>query len=303
MVLCSCTQAENTDTQFLLDTVITLSADCSDQTLAGAFSLCKKKEDELSTTKEGSDVWRINHTEGEVKVSKETEKIIKKSIYYGNLSGGKFDISVYPLSSLWDFKNEVIPSRNEIAEALKNIDYQEIKTENQTVSGNKKIDLGGIAKGYIADCLLEYFKEQNTKTGILNVGGSIVTFGEKDYVVGIKEPFSDNGISAELKLRNKAVVTAGVYERCFEKNGVLYHHILDVSTGYPVESDLLSATVICNSSVDGDALSTICILSGLNKAKELIESQNGFEAIFIDKNKNLSYTSGLIKKGNYFVLK
>ena len=304
LLLCGCTAQENKDTRFLLDTVVTLTAACDSETLSGAFLVCEEYERLLSRTIEGSDVHTLNNSRGFVEVSEHTTKIIKDAIYYGDLSNGKFDITIYPVSSLWDFNSQTVPNRDEISEALKNVDYQAIKIDGNRVNlQHKKIDLGGIAKGYIADKLLEYFKQKNTPEGIIDLGGNIVVFGERDYAIGIKQPFSENEIAAKIKLRNKTVVTSGNYQRYIKKDGKIYHHILDPETGYACETDLYSATIIADSSMQADAYSTICVLLGLNKAKDFIENSPGVEAVFIDSDNNLHYTSGLSYKNDTFTLK
>lgn len=304
LMLCGCSQQENKDTRFLLDTVVTLTANCDSVTLDGAFALCEDYEKLLSRTKKGSDVYNLNNSDGFTDVSEHTQKIIEKALYYGDLSGGKFDITIYSVSSLWDFTGEIIPSRDEISEALKNVDYQSIVLDKTRVNLNgKKIDLGGIAKGYIADRLCDYFKENDVSEGIIDLGGNVVVFGNRDYTIGIKKPFSENEIAATLKLRNKTVVTSGTYERYIPSDIKLYHHILDPKTGYACETDLCSTTIISNSSIDADVLSTVCILLGLKQAKELIENTPNTEAVFIDNNNNLYYTSGLSRNNNEFTLK
>lgn len=304
LMLCGCVQQENNDTRFLLDTVVTLTANCDSATLDGAFALCEDYEKLLSRTIKDSDVYNLNNSDDFTDVSEHTQKIIEKAVYYGDLSGGKFDITIYPVSSLWDFNNEVIPTRDEIAAALKNVDYQSIEISDLGVNLNgKKIDLGGIAKGYIADRLCEYFKENDVTEGIINLGGNVVVFGERDYTVGIKKPFAEGELAASVKVRNKTIVTSGTYERYIPSDIMLYHHILDPKTGYACETDLCSATIISNSSIDADSLSTICILLGLDKAKELIENTADTEAIFIDNNNNLHYTSGLLRNNDQFTLK
>lgn len=304
LLLCSCAPQENKDTRFLLDTVVTLTASCDSDTLDGAFDLCKDYENLLSRTVENSDVYKLNHSDGFTEVDARTLSIIKQAVYYGDLSGGKFDITIYPVSSLWDFNNEVIPARDEIAEALKNVDYQSIEIEGNTVNLNgKKIDLGGIAKGYIADRILEYFKENNVSEGIIDLGGNLVVFGDRDYTVGIKQPFSDGEYAARLKLRNKTVVTSGTYERYIPADVKLYHHILDPQTGYACDSDLCSATIIANSSMNADALSTICILLGLEAAIQLVENTPDTEAVFIDNDNKLHHTSGLALNNGEITLK
>lgn len=305
LLLCGCTDTqENKDTQFLLDTVVTLTADCDSKVLDGAFALCREYENLLSRTIVGSDVYKLNNTDGYVEVDEHTANIVKRSVYYGDLSNGRFDITIYPVSSLWDFNNQVIPSHDEIAEALKNVDYQSIEIEDNKINLNgKKIDLGGIAKGYIADRTLEYFKQQNVSKGIIDLGGNVVVFGDKEYTVGIKKPFSNGDLAATVKLKNKTAVTSGVYERYIPADIMLYHHILDPKTGYACDTDLLSATIIADSAIDADAFSTICILLGLEKAKELIENTADIEAVFIDNDNNIHHTSGLYLKNDVFVLK
>ena len=304
LLLCGCAAQENKDTKFLLDTVVTLRATCDSETLGGAFELCQNFENLLSRTVKDSDVYTLNNSNGFVEVDSHTSKIIKQAVYYGDLSGGKFDVTIYPVSSLWDFNNEVIPSRDEIAEALKNIDYQSIEVDDNRVNLNgKKIDLGGIAKGYIADRLLDYFKEHGVAEGIIDLGGNVVVFGERDYTVGIKKPFTDSEIAASLVVKNKSVVTSGTYERYVKADITLYHHILDPKTGYACDTDLTSSTIISDSSMQADAYSTICILLGLEKAKEFIEKESGVEAIFIDNDGKIHYTSGLSLNNNKFALK
>lgn len=291
-VLCSCTTAQNTATEIYFDTAVTLTADCSDEVLAGAFLLCEKYEKTLSRTRSDSEVALLSG--GKREVSRDTLEVIKKGLYYCELTGGKFDITTAALSNIWDFENGIIPSRDEIAEALKNIDYESIEISGDTVDANgKSIDLGGIAKGYIADKLLGFFKENSVKSGIINLGGNITVFGDRCYNVGVKKPFAANEICATLQLKNTSVSTSGIYERFFESDGTLYHHILDTKTGYPADTDLLSASVIGGTSADCDALSTVCVLYGLEDAKDLIENRNGFEAVFVDKDYKITVTSGL----------
>ncbi len=304
-LLCGCTEAhENSDTQFLFDTVVTLTADCNDKTLESAFSLCRDYEKLLSRSIKDSDVYKINNASGECTVSDDTAKILKKAIYYGDLSKGKFDITIYPVSSLWDFSGDAVPSRDEIAEALKNVDYQSIEiTDNRVSTDGRQLDLGGIAKGYIADRVLEHFKKNNVNSGIIDLGGNLVVWGNRDYTLGIKKPFSEGEIIATLSLKNKSVVTSGVYERYIEKDGKVYHHILDPETGYACSTDLYSATIIGDSSIDCDALSTVCMLLGLDNAKALIENTENIEAVFVDSQNNLHYTNGLTKQDGIFKLK
>ena len=302
--LCGCDRNNDiSETRFVLDTVATLTADCDKALLDEAFSLCSDYEKLLSRTVKNSDVYTLNRTSGFTEISDDTLKIIDRSLYYSKISDGKFDITVCPVSELWDFKNQVIPSRDEIAEALKNVDYQSIEIDKNKVNLNgKKIDLGSLAKGYIADRLKEYFAEKGVGEGIINLGGNVVVFG-RDYKIGIKRPFYDDEISAVLVLRDKSAVTSGIYERFIKSDGKIYHHIIDPATGYGVQNELLSVTVIGDSSFDCDALSTVCMLTGTARGLEIIENTENTEAVFIDKEENLTLTSGLIQKNDTITLK
>ncbi len=300
--LCGCEGNTNSQTRFVLDTVATLTADCSDEVLSEAFLLCENFEKQLSRTKENSDVYKLNNSNGFIEVSEETVKIIERAVYYSKLSNGKFDITVYPVSSLWDFKNQIIPDRKEIAEALKNVDYESIEIiENSINLNGKKIDLGGIAKGYIADEIKSFLVNKGAEKALINLGGNIVAFGD-DYKIGIQRPFGNDTV-ATIHISDASVVTSGIYQRYIEKDEKIFHHIIDPDKGYGVQNELSSVTVIGKSSLDCDALSTACMLLGTEKAKALIEKTPETEAIFIDRDESLTLTSGLSKKGSNIYLK
>ena len=289
--------------RFMLDTIVTLDINCDQKTLEEAFLLCEKYENLLSKTRKNSDVYKLNNADDYITVSKDTVKIIKRSVYFSGLSGGLFDITICPVTNLWDFEGTTLPDRKEIEEAIKNVNYERIKADGEKVFlDGTEIDLGGIAKGYIADKLLSFFKEKNVADGIINLGGNVIVFGDKEKSVGIAKPFSENEIVAKVKLKNKSIVTSGTYERFIDIDGKIYHHILDPKTGYSCETDLNSATVIGDTSLDLDALSTICILLGKEKATKLIEQTENTEAVFIDKQGKLTYTKGLKYKDNTFYL-
>ncbi len=302
VLLASCAEQKNNDTRFLLDTIVTLNAECDDETLEGAFSLCEDLEKLLSRTIEDSEVSRLNSGET-VAASEHTRKIIERALYYSDLTNGKFDITICPVSSLWNFNEEIIPERKEIAEALKSVDYQSILFGETKIKLDKtKIDLGGIAKGYIADEVCEYFKQKGVKCGIVNLGGNVKVFG-KEYTVGIQSPFKSKEVIAKMRLADMSVVTSGIYERSFEKDGALYHHILDTKTGYPVDNTLASATVIGESSLDCDALSTVCMVLGTDDAIDFINNQTECEAILIEKDGTIILSAGLYMEENEIFFK
>ena len=148
------------------------------------------------------------------------------------------------------------------------------------------IDLGALVKGYAADEMAAYLKSEGVSSGLINLGGNVLTIGSKPdgsmWRIGIRKPFDSDAIIDTVEVSDQTVVSSGVYERYFEQDGVIYHHILDPDTGYPIENGIWGDSIICSSSLQGDALSTTCLALGVEKASELIESLDGVEAVFIN---------------------
>ena len=238
-----------------------------------------------------------------VGVHDETIALLQKGLDYGTQSEGRFDITVGKLSSLWDFSNNTgtIPASAEIEAAVASIDYTKVQIDGNQVTltdPNSQIDLGGIAKGYIADKMKSYLLENGVKSGLINLGGNVLTIGTKEdgsaYNIGIQRPFDDSGKAiASVEVTDQTVVSSGVYERYFYVGDELYHHLLDTSTGYPIKNDLLGVTIICTDSVDGDALSTTCFSLGLEKGMAFVESLEQVEAIFITEDYEVHTSSGI----------
>ena len=295
---------------------LTLYEDNSEELIDQCFSLAKKYEDMLSNTIDTSDVSMINAAAGEdyVSVNPETLELIETGIKYCKLGDGRFDITIGNLTDLWDFSDisanaadndnevdeSVLPDQSAIEALLPHIDYKNIQIQDDKVmltDPEAKLDLGGIAKGYIADKMKAYLTKQGVKKGIINLGGNVLVIGtnakDQDYTVGIQKPFDDAGTALiTVSVTDKSVVTSGVYERYYRINGKLYHHILDPDTGYPVENNLYSVTIISDNSVDGDALSTLCFVLGMDKGMELIDSLEGVEAVFVDSDMGVHYSDG-----------
>lgn len=281
-------------TDMLFDTVIKIQIlDSSDeQILDGLKKLCKKYDTMFSTTNESSELYKLNHAGGTpFTVSSETARLIREGIHYSELSDGAFDLTIEPVSALWDFKaaKPEVPSSDAIKEAVSHVDYTKISMDGNTVTLSDPkagIDLGAIAKGYIADQVKKYLKKQGVKHAIINLGGNVDVIGTKldgsKYNIGIQKPFDESGEAiTSVQLKDQTVVTSGIYERYFKKGGKLYHHILDPKTGYPCENNLYSVSIITNSSTKADALSTTCFLLGYKKGMELINSMDDVDAIFI----------------------
>lgn len=291
---------------FYFNTVITITLYGEENAsyIDDCFKLASHYENLFSNTIADSDISKINNANGTpVTVDDDTIELLQKGIYYGDLSQGQFDITIGKLSSLWDFPNNsgTVPSESDIEATLSTIDYHAIVIDGNEVSlsnPDAMIDLGGIAKGYIADKMKDYLNEKDITSGMINLGGNVLTLGDKpdgsNYNIGIQKPFSDDGTAiASVEVSDETVVSSGVYERYFYVSDNFYHHILNPKTGYPYDNNLLGVTIICPKSVDGDGLSTTCFALGLEDGMKLIESLDDTEAIFITDDYELHTTSGI----------
>ncbi len=291
-------------TEFMLDTVITITVyDGDPDALDGAMTLCKNYENLLSKTVQTSDVYKINHSNGKpTNISTDTVQLLKTALNIAKMSNGAFDPTVLPLVEIWDVRNRTNPPKgSEIKEKLDYVNYNNIIINDNTITAKNdaQIDLGGIAKGFIADKVKQYLMSNGVTSAVINLGGNTLLIGSKqneDFSVGLQKPFGKNGkISAVLNLSDKTIVTSGIYQRYFEFENKIYHHIIDPKTGYPADNEITSVTVITDSSTIADGLSTACLNLGIDKGTKLAKQYNA-ELIFIDTNGNLILTNGLNKK-------
>ena len=288
---------------FFLDTFVqvTIYEGGSQAVADEAVNICGEYEKIFSRTDEKSELYRLNE-DGRGSVASDNMKelvlLIQNGIEYGEITGGAFDITIEPLVKIWDFKLATVPDGADIEEALEKVSYSQITIDDEHINLNgARVDLGAIAKGYIADRIKEYLIEQGVKSAMINLGGNILCVGSKpenkSFSVGIKKPFTEsNEVIVGVDIRDKSVVTSGIYERYFEKDGVMYHHVLDPETGRPSDSGLYSVTIISDESYVGDCLSTACLVMGLQDSMELIDSLDGVYAIFIDSEYNIYYSAG-----------
>lgn len=299
------------DSQFLLNTIVQISLYDSKDTalLEDTFKECAKYEDIFSRTNSTSELYKLNARElplkdGGYEVSDELATLIERAIYYSEISNGAFDLTVAPVSSLWDFtssaENMKLPDDAAIQEGLKHIDYHKVHIEGNKVwfdDTKTTIDLGAIAKGYIADQLKAFLLEKGVKSAMINLGGNVLCVGKKPdgsaFNVGVQKPFADrNETSAIMKIDGLSVVSSGIYERYITIDGKNYHHILNPKTGYPYDNNLVSVTIVSKYSVDGDGLSTSTFALGLEKGLELINSLDDVYAVFITDDYELHYSDG-----------
>ncbi len=298
---------------FLLDTYVTVTVYGSKHifpqktkdVLQGSMDLCRQYEQLLSKTIETSEIYGINHRKpgtADMEVSPDTARVIARGLDYCRMSEGAFDITVEPLTSLWDFKaaDPQVPDADKIRADVDKVDYKSVKVDGDRVEFTRddvRVDLGAIAKGFIADRMKEYLEENGVTSAVINLGGNVLCLGERPdgqpFKIGLQRPFADRSEPvAALNIRDMSVVSSGVYERHFVKDGVNYHHILNPKTGYPYENGLVQVSIISEESVDGDGLSTSCFALGLEKGMALLDSMEGVYGIFITEDGQLHYSEG-----------
>lgn len=293
--------SELTTTLFAFDTVVTIRAACSQETLDALAERCAYFESIFSRTIATSDIGRINAAAGApVEVAPETADLVAQALRYCEESDGAFDITIGAVSSLWDFHEGVVPAKEALAEAAGHVDYTQVQVDGTTITlldPAAKLDLGGIAKGYIADDLCRMLGEAGCTSGCVNLGGNVKTLGTKldgsPWHVGIQDPNDAQGtVVAAVYSEGTSVVTSGLYERQFEQDGRRYWHILDPATGYPVETDLVSATLISTASIDGDGYTKPLFMMGRNAALAWIEAKAGIEGLVVGTDGVIVQSSG-----------
>lgn len=321
-------------TGFAFDTVytITIYQGGNQEMLDQCVAKCAEYEQIFSRTLETSELYRVNllselfgkqdiaavdrleqedplpkyevQEDGalEVDLSEPLAELVAAGIEYGAVSKGEFDITIAPVSRLWNFTADhpKLPEQSDIARALPYVDYHTVIVQKQCIRFRQpgtELDLGGIAKGYIADQLKKYLVSEGVDSALINLGGNILCIGGKpdgsDFRIGIQHPFADrNETIATVAIQGQSVVSSGIYERYFTDQDQMYHHILDPETGYPKENDLMAVTIVSDQSVDGDGFSTSCFGLGLDEGMQLINRTKGITAVFITKDEKLHYADG-----------
>lgn len=331
--LSACDKKEDyiSQTGIYFDTVvkITLYSTQNEAVLHNCMKLCRNYEKIFSTTDPESELYLLNLAamteitgpQGIRKeISRELFEVIRCALYFCDVTDGLYDITVRPVSRLWDFSSgePCVPEKEEIEAALKKVDYRNVSTElvqEYDEKGNLKnryfvnlkkqgtqLELGSIAKGYIAMQIKQYLEDHEMTSGIVSLGGNILCIGnrstveitdtneskkEKDvpFSIGIMSPEpGESTVYEKVAGNNNSIVTSGIYQRCFEQDGKLYHHILDAHTGYPMDNGLASVTVISYEGMYADALSTVCFLAGYEKSLDILsEFVNTYaEFVYLD---------------------
>lgn len=274
-----------------------------DAALLACRDRCAQFERTLSRMRDDSDISRAAARAPEpVEVSRETAELVRLALGYCERSGGLFDVTMGTVTRLWDFRERRVPSRAAVADALAHVGWRsvEVNAEARTLALRDPyavLDLGGIAKGYIADALACLLEGAGVRRFVLNLGGNVLVRGGLPdglpHEVGIADPYGGAAPVAAVDLDTGSVVTSGAYERRFAQGGKVHHHILDPRTGFPAVTDAASATIVSARSIDGDAYATTAFILGVHEGLAFIEGLEGVEAVMIDELGRLRATSGL----------
>ena len=308
------TYEEAEKTVFAMDTVMTLKA--YGENAKAALNSAEDEIIRLDTTlrrkSTDSEVYKIN-TEKSANVSDDTASLIKKALEICSSTNGAFDISIAPVMDLWGFytKEFHVPSEKELDFELEKVDFNNITAEGNTVSlkDSTELDLGGIAKGFLSQRIMEIFRNNGISSGIVSLGGNIQTLGEKNgggkWRIAVQSPDDDSYLGV-VNVSDMAVITSGGYQRFFEQDGVIYHHIIDPKTGYSANSGLKSVTIVSSDGTLADGLSTALFVMGFDKGTDYWKEHDGFDVIFVTDDDQIHITSGLDgifeSKNNYSII-
>lgn len=291
----------------LMGTVIDISVESlkAEQVVDKTIELLEYYEKMFSANSDSSELMKINHAAGlsPINVSQELYDLILIGKQHSVQEDSFLNIAIGPLIKKWKigFDGASLPSKEEISTLIKqtNPEYIHLNPDNNSVYLEKKemeIDLGALAKGYIADRIIDYYRKQEVESAILNLGGNVVVYGESHHPdgyfrIGIQNPKEPRSkCLAGIKAKNQSIVTSGIYERVLKVGEKTYHHIIDPKTGYPVETDVASLTIISDLSVDGEIWTTRLFGKNAKEIINIVNQLNDIDCIVIDK-KNKVFTS------------
>ena len=294
----------------LMGTTITVSIlhPQADKLLTRCFELLRSYEHRFSANDASSELMEVNHQAGisAVQVHPDLFELISLGTRHSQAKNSHLNIAIGPLVQTWriGFSDARRPSQEEIDQSLNKIDPKQIQldTEKQAVFLKRpgmKIDLGALAKGYSADLIATFLKSQGVEDALIDLGGNILTVGQnpikkQPWRIGIQNPVEPRGHHIlALSIENKSVVTSGIYERHLEVDGQSFHHIFDGTTGYPVETELASITIISDRSVDGEIWTTRLFGESATSILNIVESLPGIDTLLVSQSGKIAFTSGL----------
>lgn len=276
----------------------------AESTLRASFDEIARLDRLMSTNRRDSDLARLNRI-GHAVFSKDSAYLLRRSLEINEVTGGYFNVAVYPLVKAWGFTTAEphVPSEQEIQALLplthlEQVHFDRERREVRFAHNGMGLDFGGIAKGYASQRLMEIFSRHSTVSGLVSLGGNTQLYGGKPdgspFRVGVQDPAAADRYIGIIRTKDRALITSGIYQRFFEANGRTYHHIIDPATGAPADNSLASATVICNDGTTADALATALMIMGKEQAIAFWRQHSDlFEMVLIEKNRNVSITAGL----------
>lgn len=288
---------------------IVVDSDSPQQHIKEVCHLLTVYKNRFSANDNDSELMIINHNAGiaPVTVHPDLFELIELGKMHSLLQPSNLDITIGPLVQSWriGFEDAKVPDKENIqkAIALANPEHIILNAAEKSVFLNRKgmkIDLGALAKGYIADKIMDYLKTENVSSAMINLGGNVLVYGNNpkreggEWFIGIQHPQKKRGQNLGiLRIKNKSVVTSGIYERYLKIGDKDYHHIFDCRTGYPIETEMASLTIIADKSVDCEIWTTRLFGLSLLKALATIQKTSGIEAIIITKDNRFAITDGL----------
>lgn len=291
---------------FAMDTYMTVTAygEKAQDAVDAAEAEIERLDALLSTGNADGEVVKLNEAKNAT-LSEDGGYLVERALELNKETDGAFDIAIYPVMEAWGFptQNFRVPSADELTELLKHVDASEISYNKTTreisfADSQMKIDLGGIAKGYTSSRIMDIFKENGITSGLVNLGGNVQALGAKtdgsNWRVAVQSPDDTEDYLGVLSIQDKAVITSGGYERYFEQDGVIYHHIIDPKTGYPAENGLISVTIVSEDGTLADGLSTSLFIMGEEKAAEFWRAHSEeFDAVLVTDDGTIYVTEGL----------
>lgn len=314
-VLCLSTSCQSSNSNndeynaeiYSMDTIISLRVwgDNGNVSIQDCENFIYSIEDRFSTTRENSTIYRLNRSDDWISVSQEMADVLSFAITMTHQTQGAFNPSIYPLVTAWGFTldQHIVPDSDTIDSLLPLIDIEAVHLDSEKnqvrLEENVQLDLGAIAKGYTADRVADLLRSNGHSSALISLGGNIYAVGKKVdgslWNIGIKNPYG-GGTVCSVYIEDKAVVTSGGYQRYFIEEGETYWHIIDPRTGYPAKAGLASVSIVSDSAMYGDVLSTALFVMGLEEATEYWRTHQDFEAILICDEGDVFITSGLLEQ-------
>ena len=304
LLLTGCSVSEPCRRELMaMDTFMTLSVyaqspAAGEALLEEAAGEIRRLEGLLSVTDPGSEIYQVNHG-GAVSLSEPVRELLEKALELCRETGGALDVTVYPAVRAWGFTTGEyrVPEEAELSALVERVGYGRVALDGDRLAlpEGVELDLGSVGKGWTGDRLTALFREAGVSSAIMELGGNVQALGTKPdgapWRVAVQAP--GGGYAGVLEIADKAVVTSGGYQRYFEQDGETYIHIIDPATGRPARTGLASVTIVADSGLRGDGLSTALFVMGREKAEEFWRRNPDFDFILLGEDGTAAITEGL----------